>query len=454
MTAEAGGEQGVPSDAARADVAYLVHGYTNLARHRENGPRIITSGHGIYVRDERGREYIEAAAGMWCASFGFSEPELAEAAARQLRALPYYHTLTSQSVLPSIELARRLSALVPVENARIYLALSGSEANDFLVKFLWYYNDARGRSQKRKVISRVNGYHGATVVSSSMTGIAKNHAGFGLPLPGFLHTHDAHYSRNHLPGESETQYVARILGDLERMILAEGPDTVMAFMVEPCAAAGGVIIPPDGYFPALQELLERYEILLLADEIVTGFGRTGRMFGSETFDLRPAAITLGKALTGAYQPVAAIALRGDICDVLERHSDTIGSFAHGTTYSGHPVGSAVAVRALELMEERDILGHVQRVAPVFQARLEGLERFAGVLETRGVGLVGAFQLRDSHGVPSAAKFKELAEDSGVILRAVPVGNSLARSPPLIISEAEIHELYDRIERALGLAGLA
>jgi 4-aminobutyrate--pyruvate transaminase len=441
--------QGSLSDAARADIAHLVHGYTNLARHRQSGPRIITGGHGIYIRDDRGREYIEAAAGMWCASFGFSEPELAAAATRQLEVLPYYHTLTSQSVLPSIELARRLSALVPIEDARIYLALSGSEANDFLVKFLWYYNHARGRPQKRTVISRVNGYHGATVVASSLTGIAKNHAGFGLPLSGFLHTHDAHYSRNHLPGESEPQFVQRILGDLERMILAEGAETIMAFMVEPCAAGGGVIVPPAGYFAALQKLLDRYEILLLADEIVTGFGRTGRMFGSETFGLRPAAITLGKALTGAYQPVAAIALRGDICDVLERHSAELGSFAHGTTYSGYPVGAAVAVRALELMEERDLLGHVQHVAPVFQARLAVLQRFASVLETRGVGLLGAFQLRDAAGVPNAAQFKQLAEECGVILRAVPVGNSLALSPPLIITEAEIHDLFDRIERALG-----
>jgi 4-aminobutyrate--pyruvate transaminase len=215
-----------------------------------------------------------------------------------------------------------------------------------------------------------------------------------------------------------------------------------------------VIIPPAGYFAALQELLDRYDILLLADEIVTGFGRTGRMFGSETFGLRPAAITLGKALTGAYQPVAAIALRGDICDVLERRSDEIGSFAHGTTYSGHPVGAAVAVRALELMEERDILGHVQRVAPVFLARLARLERFPGVLETRGVGLVGAFQLREARGVPDAAQFKAAAEEFGVILRAVPVGNSLALSPPLIITEPEIHELYDRIEGALERTGAA
>jgi 4-aminobutyrate---pyruvate transaminase len=304
------------------------------------------------------------------------------------------------------------------------------------------------------VIARVNGYHGATIVSSSLTGIAKNHAAFDLPLPGFLHTHDPHYSRHHLPGESEAQYVERILGDLEQMILAEGPDTVMAFMAEPCAAAGGVIVPPRGYFEALQTLLARYDILLLADEIVTGFGRTGRMFGSETFGLRPAAITMGKGLTGAYQPVAAIALRGDICDVLEAASDRIGSFAHGATYAGYPVGAAVAVRALELMEERDILGHVQRVAPVFLDRLARLQRFPAVVETRGVGLVGAFQLREDAGIPDSSQFKRLAEDAGVILRAVPVGSSLALSPPLVITEAEIHELFDRVEVALQRASAA
>src|SRR6185436_5599031 len=185
-------------------------------------------------------------------SFGFSEPELVEAAIRQLRELPYYHTLTSQSVVPAIDLAHRLSAIVPIQDAHIYLALSGSEANDFLIKFLWYYNNAIGRPAKKKVIARINGYHGATVVASSLTGIAKNHAAFDLPLPGFLHTHDPHYSRFKKGGETEAQFVDRILGDLEQMILREGPDTIMAFMAEPLAAGGGVVIPPQGYYEKLQ----------------------------------------------------------------------------------------------------------------------------------------------------------------------------------------------------------
>jgi 4-aminobutyrate---pyruvate transaminase len=436
---------------ANTDVAHFIHGYTNLASHRRIGPHIITRGKGIYVYDEQGREYIEAAAGMWCATFGFSEPELVEAAVRQLRELPYYHTLTSQSVAPAIELARRLSALVPVPGAQIYLALSGSEANDFLIKFLWYYNNAIGRPRKKKVIARVNGYHGATIVASSLTGIAKNHAAFDLPLPGFLHTHDPHYSRYRLPGESEPQFVDRILGDLQQLIEREGPETIMAFMAEPCTGGGGVIVPPAGYYEKLQALLDRYDILLLADEIVTGFGRTANMFGSQTFELRPAALTMGKGLTGSYQPVAAIALRGDICQVLTDQSDRIGSFAHGATYAGFPVGAAVGVRALQLMEERDLVAHVRRVAPVFLDRLRRLEQHPFVLETRGVGLMGAFQLREDTGIPSASQLKTMAEEEGVIVRAVPVGASLALSPPLIITEAEIHEVFDRLEKALARA---
>lgn len=436
-----------PPSLEAADKAAFMHGYTNLARHAEVGPHVIARGEGIRIYDTAGREFIEAAAGMWCASFGFGEAALVEAATRQLRELPYYHTLASQSVPPAIELCRRLQALVPIERAHVYLALSGSEANDFLIKFLWYYNNARGRPRKKKVIARVNGYHGATVVASSLTGIARNHAAFDLPLPGFLHTHDPHYTRFRRLGEAEDAFVDRILGDLEELIRREGPDTIMAFMAEPVAAGGGVVVPPATYFPKLQALLERHDILLLADEIVTGFGRTGSMFGSETFGLRPAAITMGKGMTGAYQPVAAVALRGDIYEVIARQSGELGSFAHGTTYAGYPVGAAVAVRALELMEERDLVGHVRRVAPVFLERLRRLERHPWVLETRGIGLLGAFQLREGPGIPDAARFKALAEECGVIVRAVPVGASLALSPPLVITEAEIHQMFDRVEAA-------
>ena len=437
---------GSHTELASSDIKHLMHGYTNLAQHRSVGPRIFTRGEGIYVFDAQGRRYIEAAAGMWCASLGFSEEALVEAAVRQFRELPYYHTLASQSVVPSIRLAEKLSSMVPIPDSHVYLTLSGSEANDFLIKFLWYYNNAIGRPKKKKVISRINGYHGATIVASSLTGLERNHTGFDVPLPGFLHTWDPHYTRHRLKGENETEFVERILRDLEQMIIEEGPDTIMAFMAEPVTAGGGVVIPPREYYPKLQALLAKSDILFLADEIVTGFGRTGNMFGCETFGIRPAAMTMGKALSAAYQPIAAIALRGDIYEAIAQASERWGSFGHGNTHSGTPVGAAVALRTLELMEERKILAHVQNVSSTFLRRLKRLEENPLVAETRGVGLIAAIQLRAASADAAAVKF--FAEEVGVIVRVVPGGNSVALSPPLIISEREVDDLFDRLESAL------
>jgi 4-aminobutyrate---pyruvate transaminase len=447
MAADKIGHGNSQAELVSSDIKHLIHGYTNLAQHRSLGPRIFTRGEGIYVIDAQGRRYIEAAAGMWCASLGFSEEALVEAAVRQFRELPYYHTLASQSVVPAIRLAEKLSAMVPIPDSHVYLTLSGSEANDFLIKFLWYYNNAIGRPTKKKVISRINGYHGATIVASSLTGLERNHTGFDVPLPGFLHTWDPHYTRHRLTGESETEFVERILRDLEQMIIEEGPDTVMAFMAEPVTAGGGVVIPPREYYAKLQALLSKYDILFLADEIVTGFGRTGNMFGCETFGIRPAAMTMGKALSAAYQPIAAIALRGDIYDAIAQASERWGSFGHGNTHSGTPVGAAVALRTLELMEERKILAHVQSVSLTFLRRLKRLDENPLVAETRGVGLIAAIQLRATANVDAAA-VKSFAEEEGVIVRVVPGGNSVALSPPLIISEREVDDLFDRLDSAL------
>lgn len=444
-------EANAPVTLAASDIKHLIHGYTNLAQHRDRGPRIITRGEGIYVIDAEGKRYIEAAAGMWCASLGFSEEALVEAAVRQFRELPYYHTLASQSVVPSIRLAEKLGSIVPIPDSHVYLTLSGSEANDFLIKFLWYYNNAIGRPKKKKMISRINGYHGATVVASSLTGIERNHKGFDVPLPGFLHTWDPHYRRYRNDGETEPQFVDRILHDLEETIIREGPDTVMAFMAEPVTAGGGVVIPPHGYYAKLQALLRKYDILFLADEIVTGFGRTGNMFGCETFEISPAAMTLGKALSAAYQPIAAIALRKDIHEVILEASNRLGSFGHGNTHSGSPVGAAVALRTLEIMEERKILDHVRQVSSVFLARLRRLETNPLVAETRGVGLIAAIQM---HAGANAGAFKLLAEEEGVIVRALPGGDGVALSPPLIITPREIEDLFDRLESALRRAAAA
>ncbi len=440
-----------------ADIASMLHGYTDLSGIRQNGPVVITHGKGIFIYDETGKEYLEAASGMWCTNFGFSDEALIEAAEKQLRTLPYYHTLAARSVNPAIDLAERLSDMVPIDKARIHFAVSGSEANDFLIKFLWYYNNAIGRPEKKKVISRDNGYHGATIVATSLSGLAANHEKFDLPLPGFLHTHNPHYYRFALPGESESQFSSRMASELEALILREGPDTIMAFMVEPISGGAGVIIPPADYFSKIQAVLDRYDVLLLADEVITGFGRTGEMFGSQTMNISPDAMTLAKGLSGAYQPISAIALSDEIYQGLESGSDQQGHyFAHGATYSGHPVAAAVALKAMELMQTRGMLDHIRQVSTPFAARLESLVDHPLVGEVRCSGLLAALEVvEDKQARKSfapqlkvAAQLKAHCEERGLIVRSVPAGDSIALSPPLIINEPEVMELFDRLERGL------
>jgi 4-aminobutyrate--pyruvate transaminase len=447
----------LPNSSAARDAASLVHGFSNLAEHRRDGARTITEGKGVYVLDDSGRRYIEAAGGMWCTSLGFGEEELIEAAVEQMRKLPYYHTVAGKSVNPAIDLAEKLVAMAPIPNARVYLALSGSEANDNLVKFIRYYNNALGRPAKKKIISRLNGYHGSTLAAGSLTGIPLQHRAFDLPLPGFLHTDDPHYYRNALPGEDESAFVARMAGNLEALILAEGPDTVAAFIAEPVTGAGGVIIPPEGYYPAIQAVLANYDVLFLADEVITGFCRTGCMFGCETVGIRPDTMTLAKGLSSAYQPIAALILSDDIYRGLELGSDTIGYFAHGTTYSGHPVAAAVALRTIEIMRRRDILGHVQTVSRRFAERLRRLRDHPLVGEVRVVGLMGAVEFvadratgRRFDPVGSMARMvRNRAEELGMIARQIGGSDTIAFAPPLIITEAEIDAVFDIFDQALG-----
>jgi len=445
------------STAANKDIAHLIHGFTDLSGIRESGPVIINRGDGIRVFDESGKSYIEAASGMWCTALGFNDQELIEAAYEQMQKLPYYHTLAARSVNPAIELAEKLSDLVPIENAHIYLALSGSEANDFLVKFLWYYNNAIGRRLKKKMITRLGGYHGTTVVASSLTGIEKNHRLFDVPLPGFLKTAEPHYYRDGLPGESETAYVDRLVSELKDLIERENPETIMAFMAEPVTGGGGVIVPPEPYYAKVQALLKEYDIAFLADEVITGFGRTGAMFGCETLGIQPAAMTMGKGMSAAYQPISAIALSEEIYQGLCSGSDQAGYyFGHGTTYSGHPVAAAVALKVLEIFSSRKLLGHVQNVSKKFAKRLEGFGQHPLVGDVRHLGLIGAIELvaDKDHKVgftPQgvvAKHLKEECERNGLIIRPVQSGDSVSFCPPLIITEAEIDELFDIFSQAL------
>jgi 4-aminobutyrate--pyruvate transaminase len=440
----------------QADAAYLVRGFMKLSDRHRVPPLVIDHGKGVWVFDEHGTPYIEAVAGMWCAAFGFGEEELIEAAVEQLRKLPYYHTLTNKSVGPAIELAEKLASIVPVPDAKVHLVTSGSEANDFLIKFVRYHNNAIGRPDRKKIIARSMAYHGATLGAASLTGIPRMHQAFDLPLPGVLHTHDPHYYRHAKDGESREEFVARMANDLEALILEEGAETIAGFIAEPVTGGGGVIVPPDGYYAAIQDVLARYDIPFFSDEVITGFCRTGNWFGSQTFGIEPRSMTLGKGLSSAYQPIAALVLSGDIYDGMERGSDQVGSFAHGATYSGHPVAAAVALRCVQLMEERKMVDHVRSVMPAFERRLRAFEDHPLVGDVRVCGLMGALelvadkatrQMFDPVGSVAVSVFGA-AQKRGLILRTSPSGDTLAFCPPLVITESEIDELFDRFELAL------
>ncbi len=437
------------------DLAALAHPYTNLAAHQRTGPLVITRGEGVRVFDTSGNEYIEGLAGLWCASLGFSEPRLVEAATRGMAKLPFYHSFGGKAPAPTIELAERLIALAPAPMSKVLFANSGSEANDTAVKLIWYYNNALGRPEKKKIISRRRAYHGVTVATASLTGLPANHRDFDLPLERFLHADCPHHWRFADEGEDEESFASRMAENLERLIVREGPDTIAAMFAEPVMGAGGVIVPPATYFAKIQPVLRRYDILLLADEVICGFGRTGNRWGCETFGIQPDMLTCAKALSSGYIPISALLVSEPIWQAMVAESEKIGVFGHGYTYSGHPVAAEVALETLRIYEERDILGHVRQIAPVLQEGLRALADHPLVGEARGVGLVGALELvedrRTKSSFPPAlgvgAYFARRAEAHGLIVRVI-AGDIVAVSPPLIISVAEIQELLARLSRAL------
>jgi 4-aminobutyrate--pyruvate transaminase len=443
---------------ASLDIAYHLHPYTNLRQHQEKGPLVIVEGNGIRVKDETGKDYIEAMSGLWCAALGFSEERLVEAAAKQMRRLPFYHGFTNKSHEAVAELAEKLVAMMPVKLSKAFFNNSGSEANDTALKIVWYYNNALGRPRKKKIISRMKAYHGVTIATASLTGLAPNHRDFDLPLGPIRHADCPHHYRFAKPGESEEDFASRLAESLDLQIQREDPETVAAFIAEPVMGAGGVIVPPRTYFEKIQAVLKKHDVLLIADEVICGFGRTGKMFGSETYGLKPDILTLAKAVTSAYLPLSATIVSEEIFAALVKQSDKLGLFAHGFTYSGHPVCCAVALEALKIYEERDILGQVQHTAPGFQARLKRLAAHPLVGEARGVGLIGAIELvRDKAEKASFAPAQgvgalvaAICQENGLIVRAM-AGDVIALCPPLIATEAEIEEIWDRVEAALDQA---
>ncbi len=441
---------------AARDIASVLHPNTDLKTHQETGPVVIVRGEGVRVWDDAGKPYIEAVAGLWCASLGFSNERLVQAAANQMRQLPYYHGFTSKSHGPMIDLAEMLLARAPVPMSKVFFANSGSEANDTAIKMVWYFNNAVGRPQKKKIIGRIKGYHGITIGSASLTGLATNHRSFDVPLPGFLHTMTPHFYHGGLPGETEEQFATRCADELEKLILAEDPDTIAAMWAEPIMGAGGVILPPVGYFEKIQAVLKKYDIFLVADEVITGFWRTGNYWGCGTLNVKPDILTCAKAISSSYLPVSAVMVSERIFQALADESNAIGTFGHGYTYSGHPVPAAVAVETLKIYDELKIGDNVRHVGGIMQSELR--RRFSEhplVGEVRGVGLIAAMELVENKATHAnfdpklkiGARLAKICETNGVISRGLP-GDALAFSPPLIITEAEIREMLDIIEKSL------
>ena len=423
-------------------------GFTNLRQARTSRPVVMEKGRGIFLIDENGREWLEGASSFYCAALGFSDDDLIEAAVRQMRSLPAYASGIYRTVPVVLELAEKLAALSPLPKARVAFGSTGSEANDFLLKFMRFRNAARGEPQRTKVIARTGSYHGSTMATAALGGFPGTASRFNLPMDDVILVGQPDYVNAALPGETEDDFAARMLAEIAQAIEQAGPETVGAMILEPVSYSAGCVLPPRGYMDGLRRLLTGCGALLFDDEVVTGFCRTGSMFGAETFAMQPDCMTVAKALSAAFQPISAVVMSGDFYDALEQGSDEAGVFSHAATYSGHPVAAAVALRMLELIEQRDLLGHVSRVSPRLHRHIASLADHPLVFNTRMVGLSGAVQFRPSAEGPGARgrRMNQALMDQSLLLR--PVGDTINIAPPLIITESEIDELFRRFRRAL------
>ena len=444
-----------PADSIEAkDLKNMLHPTTNLKTHAETGPSVHERAEGVYIWDNHGKQYLEGMAGLWCTALGYGNEELARVAQEQMKKMSYSQLFGGKTNEPSVLLAEKLVQMAPFDASRVFFGLSGSDANDTQVKLMWYYNNVIGRPEKKKIISRKRGYHGVTVASGSLTGLPSFHREFDLPIAGILHTSSPHFYSDSLVGETESQFVDRIVNELEDMILKEGAETVAAFIAEPIMGAGGVIVPPPGYYEKVQAVLTKHDILFIDDEVICGFGRTGNAFGAETMNIRPDTMSVAKAVSSAYLPLSAVLLPEYMHRAFLEASEELGNFGHGFTYSGHPVCAAVALRNLEIMEEQNIFAHAAAMGTVFQERLQDFADHPLVGEVRGAGLIGAVELvkhkhprvafDPSQGV--GAYCATACQEAGLIVRNM--GDSMAFCPPLVITDEQIDELFGKFAAGL------
>ena len=411
---------------------------------REAPPRVIVRGEGAWVWDEDGARFLDAVAGLWCASLGFSNEELARAAYDQMTTLGYYHSFKGRAAKPADDLAAKLVEITPEGIDSVFLACGGSEAVDTAIKFARAYRNATGEPHRKKIIARTGAYHGSLGMSAALTGMGYVHDGFDLP-GGVVRVSRPHHHAEALPNESEGRFAARLVAELEEAIEREGPETICAMIGEPVMGAGGVIVPPEGYWPAVREVLGRHGILMIADEVICGFGRLGTWFGAELYGMRPDMMTMAKQLSGALAPVSAVGMSARIAEALGRQSHELGLFGHGVTYGGHPVACAVALKTIEIYERMGLEAVVAAKGAVLEDALARFRGMPGVGDVRRVGLIAAVELDPGSGLTGAAVGAE-AEARGVFLRIV--GDTLCICPPYVIEDAEIGTIADVLEQSI------
>ena len=431
----------------------IVYPTTNL-KHVEQ--LNIVRGDGVYVYDDSGKEYLEGLAGLWCASLGYGNAELIEAITDQLKTLSYSHMFGGRTHNVVIQLAEQLSEMLPVKNSKIFFANSGSEANDSHIKMLRYYFNVTGEPQKKKIIALERSYHGVTVASAALTGLPANHTHFDLPVDalGVIRAESPHYYRGRKDNETEREFCERIIGNLEDLILRENPETIAAFVAEPIGGASGVVVAPENYFPEVENLLTKYDIMLWSDEVICGFGRTGSPFGCQTMGFNPQLVSLAKQLSSAYLPISASVIPEYMHEAMIEPSSKVGVFGHGYTYTGHPAACAAALKTLEIYKRDDLFEHAAEMGEYLQTRLKEFDSHPLVGEVRGRGLLAAVELvANKHSGEAfndtsvGAYAKQACQDNGLLIRAVG-GNSIAFCPPLIITTDQIDEMVDKFSLAI------
>lgn len=440
------------------DRRFVFHPFTQLDEHERLGsPRMIIDGSGARLRDIHGRSYLDGMAGLWCVNVGYGRAEIAETLKAHAERLGYYHAFSSMSTDTPALLAERIVGLAPEGMSKVFFGCTGSDANDTQVKLVWYYNNVLGRPEKKKIVARDRGYHGVTVLSAGLTGLPGLHARFDLPLPMIRHTTAPHRLWEAEPGMTDQEFAQKLADDLESLIVAEGPDTVAAFIAEPIQGAGGVLVPPATYFQRIQDVLRRYDVLMIADEVITAFGRLGRWFGSDVFGIEPDLITVAKGLTSGYVPLSACLVSENVWRVLVDGSTETGPFAHGYTYSAHPLAAAVAMTNLDILENEGLLDQAAERGAFMHERLrEELADHPLVGEIRGRELIGAVEFVASRSParrfePALKVGQRIAKrclELGLITRALPAADTISFAPPFVVSEDELDTLARTAHRAV------